>query len=120
MKSPRSPLSLLPLIFDNRPALKHAVKNAFFKCGEAGAGACSWSRYVYDFVQCDAASFDQDDAVGQTYGLGNVMGYEHGCKTAASPNVFNESLHFDAGERVQRSERFVQKQQMRVMDKSAG
>src|SRR5271156_6903536 len=123
IKSPRSPKAFtadpLPLILDNRPALKHTAKYAFFKCGEAGAAACSWSRYVYDFVQRDTAPLNQDDAVGETYGLGNVMGYQHCGKTAASPNVFDELLHFDPCERVQRSQRFVQKQQIRVMDKSA-
>jgi hypothetical protein len=117
-------LRLLPLIvyqsiLDKRPTLKHAAKYAFFKCGEAGAASCSWSRYVYDFVQCDAASLNQDDAVRQAYGLGNVMSYEHCGKTAASPNVFDQLLHFDAGERVQGAKRFVQKQQIRVMNKSA-
>jgi hypothetical protein len=110
---------LLPLILDHRPALQHAAEYAFFKCGEAGAAAGSWSRYVYDFVQRDAASLDQDDAVRQAYRLGNVMSDEHGGKAAAPPNVFDELLHFDARERVQRSQRFVQKQQIRIMDKSA-
>jgi hypothetical protein len=95
-------------IFNNRPALQHSAKYAFFKSSEAGAAAGSWSRYVYHFVQGDAASLDQDDAVRQTYGLGNVMGDEHGGKTAASPNVFDELLHLDAREGVQRTQRFVQ------------
>src|SRR5580704_8354689 len=103
----------------NRPALKHAAKYAFFQCGEAGAAAGSWSRYVYNFVQCVAPSLNQDDSVGQTHRLGNVMGYEHGGKTAASPNVFNELLHFDARQRVQRAQWFIQKQQIRIMDQSA-
>jgi hypothetical protein len=96
-------LGLLPLILGHRPALKHAAKYALFQCGKAGAAACSWSGYVYDFVQCDAPSLYQNDAVCQTYGLGNVMSYEHCGKTAVSPNVLDELLHFDACERVQRS-----------------
>ena len=92
---------LLPLILDNRPALKHAAKYALFQRGKAGAAACSWSSYVYDFVQCDAPSLNQDDAVCQTYGLGDVVSYEHRGKTTFSPNVFDELLHFDACERVQ-------------------
>ena len=102
-----------------RPALKYAAEYAFFQCGEAGAAAGSWWRYVYDFVQCDAASLNQDDAVRQTYGFGNVMGYEHRGKASASPNVFDKLLHFDARQRVQRFQRFVQKQQIRIMDQGA-
>ena len=54
---------------------------------EASAAAGSWSRQVYDIIQCDAASLNQDDAVRQTYGLGNVMSYEHRGKTAAPPST---------------------------------
>jgi len=107
------------VILDSRPALKHSAEYAFFKRGEAGAAAGAWSREVYDFIQRDAASFNQDDAVRQTDGLGNVMGYEHGGKTAAAPNVFDELLHFDARERVERSQRFIEQQQIRIMDKRA-
>src|SRR6202041_2636857 len=110
---------LLPRLLDHRPALQHAVKDAFFKCGKAGAAPRSGSRYVYHFVQCDAASLDQDDAICQTYGLGNVMGYEHGGKAPAPPNVLDELLHFDTRERVQRAKRFVQEQQVRIMNQSA-
>ncbi|MGA7695284.1 MAG: hypothetical protein WCA76_09655 [Candidatus Sulfotelmatobacter sp.] len=81
--------------------MQHTAKYAFFKCGKAGAAAGSWSRYVYDFVQRDAPSLNQDDTVRQTYGLGNVMSHEHGGKTAVSPDVFDKLLHLDAGERVQ-------------------
>jgi len=83
-------------MLDNRPALKHAAKYAFLECCEAGAAAGSWSRYVYDFVQCDAPSFNQDDAVRQAYRLGYIVSYEHCGKAAASPDVFDELLHFDA------------------------
>jgi hypothetical protein len=81
--------------------LKNVAKYAFFKCGEASAAARSGSRDVYNFVQCDTASLNQDDAVCQAYGLGNVMRDEHGGKAAASPNVLDELLHLDARERVQ-------------------
>src|SRR5580704_3541686 len=102
-----------------RLALQHAAKYALFKSGEAGTTAGSWSRNIYDFVQCDTASLNQDDAVRQTYGLGNIMGYEHGGKASISPDIFDELLHLDACERVQRAEGFIQQQQIRVMDKSA-
>ena len=108
------------MILDSRPALKHAAEYTFFECGEAGATAGAWSRDVHDFIQRDAASFNQDNAICQTYSLGNVVSYEHGGKTSASPNVFDELLHFDACERVQRSQRFVEQQQIWIMDKRAG
>src|ERR1700722_11278653 len=95
-------------LLKRRPALKHAAKYAFFKCGEADAASGPWSWDVYDFVQRDASSFNQDNAVRQTYSLGNVMGHEHAGKPAAQPNVFDQLLHFDAGECVQRSQRFIQ------------
>src|ERR1035438_2492049 len=95
------PLRLLPLILDNRPALKHPAEYPFFECGEAGTAACSWSGYVYNLIQCNAACLNQDDAVRQTHGLGDVMRNEHCGKAAASPDVFDELLHVDARERVQ-------------------
>jgi hypothetical protein len=80
----------LPVIPDNRPALQHAAKYAFFKSGEAGAAARSWSRYVYDFVQGDSTSLNQNDAVRQTYGLGHIMSHEHRSEAAALPDVLDQ------------------------------
>jgi hypothetical protein len=79
-----------------RPPLKHAAKYAFFKCSEASAAASSWSSYVYDFVQCDAPSLNQDDAVREAYRFGYVVGDEHCGKASVSPDVFDELLHLDA------------------------
>jgi hypothetical protein len=97
----------------------YASKYAFLERGKSGTAACVWSRYIHNFVQCDASSLNQDDAIRQTYGFGYIMGDEHGGKAAALPDVLDELLHFDARERVEGSQRFVQKQQIRVMDKSS-
>src|ERR1700678_2491622 len=113
-------LRLLPLILDHRPTLEHAAQYAFLKCGKAGAATGSRPGYAYNFVQCDAASLNQNDAVRQAYCFGNIMSNKHCSETTASPKVFDELLHFDACERIQRSQRFVQKQQIRIMDQSAG
>src|ERR1700723_2249654 len=87
--------------------------------GKSGTAACAWSRYIHNFVPCDTASLNQDNAIRQTYGFGNIMGDEHCGKAAALPDVFDELLHFDTRERVEGAQRFVQKQKIRVMDKSS-
>ena len=43
------------VLSERRAALQHAAEYAFFERGEASAAAGSWSRQVYDFVQCYAA-----------------------------------------------------------------
>jgi hypothetical protein len=101
------------------PAPKHPAEYAFFKCGEAGAPAGSWSRDAYYFVQRDAASFDQDDTVRQSYRLGNIVRYKHCSEAATSPDLLDQLLHLDACKRVERAERFVEEQQIWIMDKSA-
>jgi hypothetical protein len=101
----------------HRTVFHDASKYAFLERGKSGAAAYVWSRYIHNFVECD--TLNQDDAIRQTYGFGNIMGDEHCGKAAALPDVLDELLHFDARERVEGAQRFVQKQQIRVMDKSS-
>jgi len=75
------------------------------------------TRQLHIEVECDAALIDDDDAIGERHGLGNIMRDEHGGEFLLAPDALQQKLHFDAGERVERAERLIQRQDLRMGDK---
>ena len=62
----------------------------------------------------------QHDAVGQRHRLGHVVGHQDRGEALVLPDLLDQGLHLDPGQRVERAERLVQRQQPRVADQGAG
>lgn len=71
-------------------------------------------------IERDLAMVDDDDAIGQCHGFRDIMGDQHGGKCLLQPDALEQLLHFDAGERIERAERFVQCQNIGMGDKRPG
>ena len=71
-------------------------------------------------VERDLAVIDDDDAVGQRHGFGDVMGDQHGGECLLQPDAFEQLLHLDAGEGIEGAERFVEGEDIGMGDEGAG
>jgi hypothetical protein len=63
---------------------------------------------------------DDDDAVGQRHRFGDIMGDQNSRECLLLPDAFQQMLHLDAGQRIERAERLVECQNVGVGDKRAG
>ncbi|QTK81406.1 Hypothetical protein AT6N2_L0492 [Agrobacterium tumefaciens] len=79
----------------------------------------TWARQFYIEVERDAPFIDDNNAVCERNGLRDIVGDEDGCKFLLAPDAFQKKLHFDAGERIERTERLIQRQYLRMGDKGA-
>jgi len=73
------------------------------------------ARQVDELVQRNLPVFDQDHAVGQGHGLLHVMGHQKRGEAAGLPQAFDQAVHLDAGQRIERAQGFVEQQQARVV-----
>jgi hypothetical protein len=80
----------------------------------------SWPRYVDLLVMRHPPAVEDDDPVGQAYGLIDVMRHEHDRRLVGPPQPQHELVRLDPGERVEGAERLVQEQQLRLTDERAG
>ena len=83
--------------------LQYAVEDLLFDLAEQRVAAFARAGNVDAFVQRNAAVFDEDHAVGQRHGLLHVVRDQQSRETVALPEAFNQLVHLDAGERVQRA-----------------
>jgi hypothetical protein len=70
---------------------------------------------VYALVQRDAAVFDQHHAIGQGHGLLHVVRDEQRGEAMGTPQAFDQPVHLDARERVERAQGLVEQQQARLV-----
>ncbi len=91
-----------------------------FELSEFGNVAAAWAWQINCEIKPNRAIFNQQHAVGQHERFADIMRDEEGCKTFCAPNFFNEPLLFNAGERIERAERFIQRQSLRLRDERAG
>ena len=63
---------------------------------------------------------DHDDAVGERDRLGDVVGDQDRGEALVEPDALQQLLHLDAGQRVERAERLVERQDLRLADQRAG
>ena len=71
-------------------------------------------------VEPNGAVFDQNHAVGNGHGFADVVGHQQHSEAMLAPQTFNQLLHLDAGQGIQRTQRFVQQQQTRLVNQRAG
>jgi hypothetical protein len=102
-----------------RTGAQHPVQDAPLQCGE-GRVVHARPRQVHAFIEGDAAVLDQDHTVGQRHGFLHVVRDQQGREAMALPQAFDQPVHPDAGERIERAERFVQQQQPRLVHQGAG
>jgi len=67
-------------------------------------------------ILADFAVFDQDHPVGNGHGFADVVGYQQHGETMLLPEAFDQLLHLDAGQRIQRAQRLIEQQQTRLMN----
>src|SRR5690606_11444319 len=58
--------------------------------------------------------------VCQRHGFPNVMGDEKGGETLFAPHTLDQGLHGDAGQRIERAERFIKGEKPGLADQGAG
>jgi len=63
---------------------------------------------------------DQDDAIGQRHRLGDVVGHQQRGEAVMQPERFDQAMHLNPGEGVERAQRLVEQQQARRVDQCPG
>ena len=63
---------------------------------------------------------DDDDAVGERDRFGDVVRHQQRGEFLLAPDALQQALHGDAGERVERAERLVERENARPADQRAG
>ncbi len=59
-------------------------------------------------IEADFAVFDQDYPIGNGHRFADVMGHQQHGETVLAPQVFDQLLHLDAGQGIQRTQGFIQ------------
>ncbi len=90
-----------------------------FKARQFAVSAPSRARQVDEKISGNRAIAQQDYAVGECDRFDDVVGDEYGGETLAQPHAFQQLLHLDAGQRVERAERLVEREQTRPADQRA-
>ena len=93
---------------------EQAIQNLFFHMRQFAHVTPPWTGQVNGQIKSDAAFFDQEDAVRQHQSFRYIMGDQKGGKAFRAPDVFNEPLHFNAGQRVQSTRRFIEGKGLRA------
>src|SRR5690606_29358523 len=106
--------------FGERRALQHAVQYLGFQRGQGGGAAVAWAWQVDVEVEADGAVLDKNHPVGHRHRFGDIVGHQQHCEAVLQPEPFDQVLHLDAGQRIQRAQRLVQQQQPWLMDQGAG
>jgi hypothetical protein len=70
-------------------------------------------------VVCDAAVFNDQDPIGQRNGFGDVMGDEDRRKSLIVPDSFQQPLHGNPRQGVERAEWLVERQHAGIADQGA-
>ena len=81
--------------------------------------ALPWTGNIDAEIVSNAAVFDDQHAVGQRHGLGDVMGHQDRGKALIMPDTFEQPLHRDPRQRIERAERLVEGKNARLADQRA-
>ena len=95
-------------------APKQMAQDLTFQRGKIRRAAPARSREIDIQIKRDAAVFDQQHAVGQRHRLGDVVRHQQRGEALFAPHPFDQALHLDARQRVERAERLVEQQQARL------
>ena len=95
------------------------VEDAALQGGKRGIAAVARPRHVDRKIKRNAAFLDDEDTVGERHCLADIMRDEKGGKAAAPPDLLDENLHIDSGQRVERTKRFVEGKKARPANKGS-
>ena len=56
------------------------------------------------------------DAIGRAHGLGDVMGDQDRGEALGAPHLFDQVLHLEPGELIERAQGLIEQQQARLGD----
>ena len=84
------------------------VEDAAFEGRERRVAAMARPGRVDGEIEGDAALLHDQDAVGERHRFRDVVGDEHGGEALRPPHPFDQRLHVDAGQRVERAEGLVE------------
>ena len=90
-----------------------------FQRRQFGRTALPRTRNIDAEIERDAAVLDDQHAVGERHGLGNVVGDQDRGEALIVPDPLEQLLHLDAGQRVERAERLVEREDARLADQRA-
>src|SRR4051812_45191984 len=90
--------------------LQQVLQDRAFQRGQFGRAATARTRDVDIDVVRDAAVLDDKHAIRQCYGFRHVMRHQDRGEGLIVPDPFEEPLHRDARQRVERTERLVERQ----------
>ena len=100
--------------------LQHPVEDAFLDGGKRRVALRAGPGQVDALVQRDAPVLDQDHPVGQGHRLLHVVRHQQRGEAVLLPQAFDQAVHLDAGQRVQRTQWLVQQQQPGLVHQRTG
>ena len=102
-----------------RVEAQHAPQDLVFQRGERRVAVRARPRQRHRLVERDRVVFDQDHAVSQRHGFGHVVRDQQRGEAVLLPQRFDQAVHLDARERVERAQRLVEQQQARPVHQRA-
>ena len=95
------------------------LKDFAFKRGEFGRAAPTWTRKTNVKIERDPALIDHQQPIGQRQCLGDIVGDEDRREILIAPDLAEQALHGNSGQRVQRAKWLIERQHARMADQSA-
>ena len=92
---------------------EETLKNRRFHAGELGRAALARPRQGNWNIGCDCTVVDQHDPVRKRDGFRDVVSDQNRSEAVRQPNLLEQPLHLDAGQRIECAERLVQRQNAR-------
>jgi hypothetical protein len=100
--------------------LENGVEQLALEGGEGCRAAFAGAGKVDSQVEGNFTLIEHDDPVGQHNGLTHVMGHEKCGETLFLPDLLDEPLHGDAGERIERPQGLVEGKEIGLADQGPG
>jgi hypothetical protein len=100
--------------------LQHALQDIVLDRGERCRTARARPGKIHLPIERDPASLDQQNPISQHYRFMHIVRHQQRGETMFAPKPFDELVHFDARQRIERAERFVEQKQLGPMHECAG
>jgi hypothetical protein len=101
-------------------AFQKIFQDRAFQRSQLGRATPPRARNIDSDVVRDAAVFDDQNAISERYRLGDVMRHQDRSERLIVPDAFQQPLHGNTSQGIERAERLVKCQHARIADQRAG
>ncbi|HWK49691.1 MAG TPA: hypothetical protein VNR40_07375, partial [Steroidobacter sp.] len=100
-------------------SLEQAVQNTRLQFADLRLIAATRTWHVNRDVQGNGAPIDENDPVGKRKRLADIVRHQDGREALVEPDALEHALHLDARQSVERAQRLVQQEKLRMTGEGA-